>query len=124
MRRISLPADDARAGSAYLSGVDRSWLYAVGGGVLIGALAWIDPIFMPLVLVGPLVTGLIVGLRGGSLRPVAAAWFIGGVVMLVSDAVANHEDKVFHAVLSVVMALLAGGAWAVGAKAQRTPTSA
>ena len=103
--------------------MNRDWLYAVGGGIVIGALAWVDPIFLPLVLIGPLVTGLVVGLRGGPLLPVTGAWLMGGIIMLVSDAVSNNEDKAFHAVLSVVMVLLASGGWAVGAKAQRAARS-
>jgi hypothetical protein len=102
--------------------MDRDWLYAVGGALLIGALAWIDPIFIPLVLVGPLVTGFVVGRRGGPLLPLGAAWFLGGLVMLVSDAIANHEDKAFHAALSVVMALLASGAWFAGSRIPRRST--
>jgi peptidoglycan/LPS O-acetylase OafA/YrhL len=93
---------------------NRSWLYAIGGGAVIGAIAWLDPVFIPLVLIGPLVSGFVVGRRGGGLRYVVAAWAIGGLSMLVSDAVANHEDKAFHAALTVVMSALAAGAWFAG----------
>src|SRR5436309_1346529 len=31
---------------------------------MVGALAWIDPLFIPLVLLGPIVSGLVVGIAG------------------------------------------------------------
>jgi hypothetical protein len=90
--------------------------YAVVGGLVVGALAWIDPLFIPLVLLGPIVSGLVVGIRGGSGRYLALAWVIAGVSMIVSDWVKNHEDVAFHVVLTVVMVALSLGAWAVGRK--------
>jgi hypothetical protein len=99
--------------------VNRNWIYALAGAVAIGALAWVDPIFIPLVLVGPVVTGFVVGWRGGAWRYPAAAWFLGGVAMLVSDAVVNHEDKGFHAALSVVMVVLVSVAWGVARRLRR-----
>jgi len=100
----------------------RNWSYALAGGALIGALAWIDPLFIPLVLLGPLVTGVVAGLRAVALRYLAAAWAVGGVSMVVSDQIANHEDKVFHVVLTVLMVGLAAGAWAAGRFAARRRT--
>src|SRR5690349_5470166 len=94
----------------------RSLVYAIVGGVAISALAWVDPIFLPLVLLGPLATGFVVGLRGGRCRYVALAWAIAGAGMLVSDWIANHEDRAFHAVLTVVMVALASAAWWVGSR--------
>jgi VIT1/CCC1 family predicted Fe2+/Mn2+ transporter len=92
---------------------DRNWLYAIGGGAVIGGLAWLDPIFIPLVLLGPLVTGSVAGRRGTALRYLVAAWAIGGMSMLVSDWIANHEDKAFHAALTLVMVALASAGWFV-----------
>ena len=78
----------------------------------IGALAWIDPIFVPLVTLGPLVSGLVAGTRGIEPRTVALVWFLGCAVMLVTDLVINHEDVAFHAVLAVFTAAVgAGAAW-------------
>lgn len=94
--------------------MERRTTYAVGGGVLIGAIAWLDPIFIPLVLIGPLVTGFVTGWRGAPYRYAAGAWALGGALMLVSDAIVNHEDKAFHAALTVVMVVLVGGGWLLG----------
>jgi hypothetical protein len=80
--------------------------------VAIGALAWIDPLFIPLVTLGPLVSGLVAGAYGVDSRTVALVWFLGGALMLVSDLVINNEDVAFHAVLSVFAAAVgAGAAW-------------
>jgi len=80
--------------------------------VAIGALAWIDPLFIPLVTLGPLVSGLVAGAYGVDSRAVALAWFLGGMTMLVSDLVINNEDVAFHAVLAVFAAAAgAGAAW-------------
>ena len=92
------------------------YAYAILAGLAISALAWLDPIFLPLVLLGPLVSGLVVGLRGGEWRYVAAAWAIAGAGMLVSDWIANHEDRAFHAMLTVVMVALASAAWWCGSR--------
>jgi hypothetical protein len=102
----------------------KSLSYMLLGGVVIGALAWVDPIFIPLVLLGPLVTGLVCGWHGVALRYLAGAWAIGGINMLVSDQIANHEDKAFHAVLTLVMVGLACAAWAAGRFAARRRTRA
>ena len=82
--------------------------------VAIGALAWIDPLFIPLVTLGPLVSGLVAGGYGVDSRTVALVWFLGGMLMLVSDLVINNEDVAFHAVLAVVAAAIAAGAAWIG----------
>ena len=96
--------------------MNRNLVYAIVAGVAIGFLAWLDPIFIPLVLLGPLVTGLVVGRRGGEWRYLALAWAIGGLHMLVSDWILNHEDRAFHVAITVVMVGLASAAWAIGRK--------
>jgi hypothetical protein len=80
----------------------------------IGALAWIDPLFIPLVLLGPLVSGLVAGAYGVDSRTVALVWFLGGMLMLVSDLVIYNEDVAFHATLAVFTAAVAAGAAWVG----------
>ena len=87
------------------------WLSAIVVGLAITALFWIDPIFVPLALLGPLVAGAIAGARAVPWPWVAVAWTVAGVGAIVSDWVVNHEDVAFHALLTVVMVALASAAW-------------
>ena len=84
------------------------WL--VGGAVAVSSLAWVDAVFLPLVLLGPVLAGVVVGLRHGARLPLAATWFLAGLAMLASDWVVNDEDRAFHLALAFVMAGLASGA--------------
>lgn len=89
------------------------------GAALIAALSWVDPLYLVLILFGPLLTGLVVGLRGAAWRPAAAAWGIAGLVTLVADLAINGEDAAFHAAATVItIALLRAGA-ALGSLAHR-----
>ena len=100
------------------------WIYVVVGGAIVGALAWIDPLFLPLVLLGPIIHGALEGLRGTPWRWVVGVWVLGGLVMVVSDFVVNQEDVLFHLVITVVMAALAAGNWfGAAAMARRRATS-
>ena len=81
------------------------------GGTIVGALAWIDPLFLPLVLVGPIMHGAVAGARGTHWRWVAGVWALGGLAMVVSDYVVNQADVDFHLALTVLMAGLAAGGW-------------
>ena len=100
-----------------VTGQTVAWV--VGGALVVSTLAWIDLIFIPLVLLGPVVSGAIVGRRGGGRLPLAAAWFLSGIGMLVSDWVLNHEDQAFHLALAFVMAGLASGAHWVATRVAR-----
>jgi hypothetical protein len=91
--------------------MSKPLLISLAAGLLIAALAWIDPLFIPLVLAGPIVSGVVCATRGVAFRWPAAAWAASGGVMLVSDWIVNNEDQVFHAVLAVVMVALAGLGW-------------
>lgn len=99
--------------------MDRRLLLTLLVGFAIGQLGWVDPIFIPLVLAGPLVTGAIAASRGITLRRISFVWVVAGLTMLVGDWVVNREDVAFHAVLTVVMALLAGGGWSLGSRLGR-----
>ena len=88
-------------------------LYAALLGQLVAQLGWIDPLFIPLVLVGPLVTGAILGANRVSYAWVAVLWASTGVGMLWSDWVVNQSDVLFHLALAVLMPLLAGIGWGV-----------
>jgi hypothetical protein len=78
--------------------------------VAIGALAWVDPLFILLITLGPLVSGIVAGVYGVDSRTMALVWFLAGVLMLVSDLVINNEDVAFHAGVAVVTAAIAAGA--------------
>ena len=89
----------------------RQWVTAVLLGLIVTALFWIDPLFIPLALLGPLVVGAIAGARGERWLWVVVVWVVAGVGAVVSDVVVNQEDVVFHLVLTVVMVGLASLAW-------------
>jgi hypothetical protein len=72
------------------------------------------------VLLGPLLTGLIMRLRGWPWKLGAAAWGLNGVTMLSYDWIINSEDRAFHIVLTVVMVALV----ALGARLGRAIASA
>jgi hypothetical protein len=98
-------------------------LVAVLLGQLIGLLGWIDALFIPLVLLGPLVTGALAVTRGISRAWVMVLWFSVGVDMAWTDWLVNREDVAFHLVLSVVMAGLAWLGHAAVRVATRTRVS-
>ena len=85
------------------------WVVA---GLVVSALFWIDPLFIPLALLGPIATGALAGWSGRGLRVVIVMWLVAGLGATISDYVVNQEDVVFHLVLTVVMMGLAAGAWA------------
>jgi hypothetical protein len=90
----------------------RAVAYAVVGGVIVAALSWIDPLFVPLVLIGPIAHGAVEGWRATPWRWVAGVWLVGGLLMMLTDLIVNQEDVVFHLAVGVITALLASGAWA------------
>ena len=86
---------------------------AVVIGQVVGMLGYVEAIFFPLVLAGPLVVGAVAAARGVRLLPVLALWVSAGLNMLVLDWVLAQEDVLFHAGLTVVMALLAAAGYGV-----------
>src|SRR5690242_2294086 len=95
--------------------VRRPHLLAAALAVVVAGLYWIDPLFVPLALIGPLVTGALAGRRGHA-AAVALAWFAAGIISLVLDLAINGEDAAFHLGLAVVTALLALCAAAVSGR--------
>jgi hypothetical protein len=80
--------------------------------VAISTLAWVDPLFVLLITLGPVVSGVVAGVYGVDSRTMALVWFLAGLLMLVSDLVINNEDVAFHAGVAVVTAgIAAGAAW-------------
>lgn len=88
------------------------WLPWAVAGLVVSALFWIDPLFIPLALLGPIVTGAVAGWTARGLRYVTLLWLVAGLGAVVSDYLVNREDVVFHLVLTLVMMGLAAGAWA------------
>jgi hypothetical protein len=101
----------------------RYLLGALALGQLVGLLGWIDQLFIPLVILGPTVTGAVAAARGVAYRWVAALWLSAGINMVWTDWAVNREDVGFHLALSVVMPLLAGVGFGVvrGASRVRRP---
>jgi hypothetical protein len=93
--------------------------YAALLGLLVAQLGWIDPLFIPLVLAGPLVTGAVLAYLRVSFSWVAVLWAVTGLAMTVSDWVVNREDVLFHLALAVIMPLLAGIGFGVVRLTQR-----
>jgi hypothetical protein len=87
---------------------DLKWAAA---GLAVSALFWIDPLFLPLALIGPIVVGAVVGARRLGVRTIVVLWLVAGLGAVISDFVVNREDVVFHLVLTVLMVALAVGAW-------------
>ena len=88
-------------------------IVAAALGQLVGLLGWIDPLFIPLILVGPLVTGAVAASRGLRAAWPAVLWFSAGVNMIWTDWAVNQEDVAFHVIVTVVATLLALAGWGV-----------
>jgi hypothetical protein len=70
-----------------------------------------DQGFFAIALLGPIATGIAVGLARGDTRLAAGTWAATGGSWLILDWIVNHEDVAFHAVLAILMAgLVALGA--------------
>ena len=89
-------------------------------GQLVGQLGWIDPLFVPLILLGPIVTGAVAAGRRITYLWIAVVWCSAGIAMAWSDWVVNREDVAFHLALAVVMPLLAGIGYGVVRLATRS----
>lgn len=76
-------------------------------GQLVGLLGYVEPLFIPLVLAGPLVVGAVAAARRLPLVAVVVLWLSAGLNMTVMDWALYREDVAFHLVLGVVMAGLA-----------------
>ena len=66
---------------------------AAVAGQLVGLLGWIDPTFVPFVLVGPLVVGAVAAARQLPLVPVMVLWASAGLNMLWTDWLVNRRGR-------------------------------
>lgn len=107
-----------------MSRLTSSLVAAAVVGQLVGLLGWIDPLFIPLVLLGPVITGAVAAARQTAYRWVALMWCSAGINMMWTDWVINHEDVLFHLALSILMPLLAGLGFGAIKLARRSRTSA
>jgi hypothetical protein len=89
-------------------------LLAAVAGQAVAQLGWLDPLFVPLVLVGPVVTGAVASARRLPVVVVAVLWCSVGLGMAWSDWVVNREDVGFHLALAVLMPLLAALSYGTG----------
>jgi hypothetical protein len=102
-----------------MSRLTNSLVAAAVLGQLVGLLGWIDVLFIPLLLVAPLLSGAIAASRGVSYAWIAVVWCSAGLCMLWTDWLVNQEDVLFHLATAVVMPLLAGIGWGVARLAGR-----
>ena len=86
-------------------------VYALILGQLVSLIGWIDPLFFPLVLAGPLLSGAILAYLRVRYTWVAVLWASTGLGMTWMDWVINREDVAFHLTLTVIMPMLAGIGW-------------
>ena len=63
-----------------------------------------DEWYFAIVVLGPLLHGAVVALRRADVPLAAITWAACGLFWLVLDYAINHEDVLFHLVLSFVMA--------------------
>lgn len=88
-------------------------------GQLVGPLGYLEPLFIPLVLAGPVVLGALAAARGLMWSVPVVLWLSAGLNMAWMDWLLFREDVAFHLALAVVMALLTAAGWAAVALAQR-----
>lgn len=106
-----------------MSRLTSSVLAAAVIGQFVGALGWIDPLFIPLVLIAPVISGAVAAAREVTYTWIAVLWCSAGINMIWTDWAVNHEDVAFHLALSVIMPLLAGfgyGAVRLATRSRRT----
>ena len=92
-------------------------------GQVLGLLGWIDPLFIPLVLAGPLVTGALAARAGLARGWIMTVWISVGFNMMWTDWVVNREDVAFHAGVALVTSMLALAGWTLTRRFARTPAA-
>lgn len=85
--------------------MNRTHIIIAVAAVTLAALFWVDPLYLPLVALGPIVTGLVAGARGVDWRAAAAPWVIAALITLLIDLGVRGEDVAFHAAAAVFVGL-------------------
>jgi hypothetical protein len=91
----------------------KSLAIALVAGQLVGLLGWADPLFVPLILLGPTLTGAAVAWQRGPVWFAPVLWASAGLSMLWTDWLVNRENVVFHLGVAALAAVLATAAWFV-----------
>lgn len=96
-----------------MSSLTSHLIAAVALGQLLFAVALIDPLFIPLILLGPLVSGAVAAARGVSYAWIAMVWVSLGLATLWVGLVFIGDDHMFHLAITGIMPLLAGVGYGV-----------
>jgi hypothetical protein len=99
-------------------------IIAVLLGQVVGLLGYVEPLFFPLVLAGPLITGALAAAYRVPLLPSVLLWVSAGVNMTILDWVFLREDVAFHLGLTVLMSLLAAAGYGAVARVSRRRSTA
>ena len=91
----------------------KSLAIALVAGQLVGLLGWVDPLFVPLILLGPTLTGAAVAWQRGPAWFAPVLWASAGLSMLWTDWLVNRENVVFHLGVATLAVVLATAAWFV-----------
>src|SRR3954453_7846211 len=83
----------------------KALVIALVAGQVGGLLGWGGPLFVPLILLGPPLTGAAVAWQRGPAWCAPVLWASAGLCMLWTDWLVNRENLVFH----LGVAGLAGG---------------
>lgn len=103
-------------------GLVTNWLTrglaVVVGAVALFVLQMLPPfdsvLWLPLLLAGPVLTGVVMRLRSWPWKLGAAAWAGMGLVSLLYDWALHNEDQAFHVVLTVMEPLLVAAGAGIG----------
>ena len=91
----------------------RLWATAVALGLIVTALFWIDPIFIPLALAGPLAWGAFAGSQKLPWQWPVTVSLVAGLGAVVSDFVVNQEDVAFHLALTFTLVAIGWSGWSI-----------
>jgi hypothetical protein len=92
----------------------RQWLTAVALGLVVTALFWIELIFLPLALFGPVLWGAFAGAERWPWKWPVTVSLVAGLGAILSDVFFNHENIAFHFALTFTLVAIGWSAWSIG----------
>jgi hypothetical protein len=100
---VEREARDAQGGAVWRRGLG----VVIGGAALFGLnFGPLDAVLFPIVILGPLLTGVVMEVRRWPWKLGAAAWAMMGLISLVYDWILYNEDQAFHVALTIWMAAM------------------